>query len=163
MEHCGRWGRRCPRCTSPRAPPRGLRPAPAPPARRRRVASPLACPCRHARTLREPRARRRGPPRARHRTSSRAHSLGRVVETPSHALLQEILPEGLAKPDDIPAEIFDYALGLFLEGRRLDMRAMARDLRIGRATLYRRVEGKAHLLDGVIWWLTRHLIVHALS
>lgn len=74
-----------------------------------------------------------------------------------------ILPEGLAKPADIPEDIFDAALGVFLESRRLDMRALAGQLGIGRATLYRRAGGRDRLLGEVIWWLTRHLIARALK
>jgi AcrR family transcriptional regulator len=92
----------------------------------------------------------------------------RVAETASHAgadaLLARVLPEGLAKPADIPPEIFDAALAGFVAGRRLDMRALARELGIGRATLYRRVRDREHVLGEVIWWLTRHAIarsVHA--
>ena len=75
----------------------------------------------------------------------------------------EILPEGLAYPPDVPEEIFERALAIFLEERRLDMRALALDLGISRATLYRRVSGRDHLLGQVIWFLTRAALVRALE
>jgi AcrR family transcriptional regulator len=89
-----------------------------------------------------------------------------MVETASHGgggLLDEVLPEGLAKPPDIAPEIFDAALGVFLGHRRLDMRALADQLGIGRATLYRRVHGREHLLGEIMWWLTRHAIARAVE
>jgi AcrR family transcriptional regulator len=89
-----------------------------------------------------------------------------MAETVSHGggdLLAEVLPEGLGKPEDVPPEIFDAALGVFLDHRRLDMRALADQLAIGRATLYRRVQGRDHLLGEVMWWLTRHAIARAVE
>ena len=74
-----------------------------------------------------------------------------------------ILPEGLEPPESVPPEIFAAALGGFLDCRRLDMRALAGELGISRATLYRRVSGRDHLLSEVIWFLTRHAIMRALA
>ena len=74
-----------------------------------------------------------------------------------------IVPEGVAKPESIPEEIFDAALRTFLEERRLDMRALAGELGISRATLYRRVGGRDHLLGQVMWFLTRIAMVRALE
>jgi AcrR family transcriptional regulator len=78
-------------------------------------------------------------------------------------LMSALVPEALDKPDSIPAEIFDAALAVFLSGRRLDMRALAQHLGIGRATLYRKVGDRDRLLGEVLWWLTRHAIARALE
>jgi len=79
----------------------------------------------------------------------------------SQAELEEILPEGIDPPADIPEDVFNAALGTFLDCRRLDMRALAGELGIARATLYRRVAGRDHLLGAVIWYLTRHALQRA--
>jgi len=75
----------------------------------------------------------------------------------------EVIPDGLAPPDDVPGPIFAAATTTFLDGRRLDMRALAGELGIGRATLYRRVGGRDHLLGAVLWYLTRRAIGRAMS
>lgn len=77
--------------------------------------------------------------------------------------LELVLPEGLEPPEEIPAEIFDAALAEFLECRRLDMRALAGELGIGRATLYRKAGNRDRLLGEVIWWLTRHALARAID
>jgi AcrR family transcriptional regulator len=74
----------------------------------------------------------------------------------------EVIPDGLAPPGDVPAPIFDAATATFLAGRRLDMRALAAELGIGRATLYRRVGGRDHLLGAVLWYLTRRAMSRAM-
>jgi AcrR family transcriptional regulator len=74
-----------------------------------------------------------------------------------------ILPEGVAPPEDIPAEVFVAALQTFLELRRLDMRALAGELGMGRSSLYRKVRSRDHLLGAVLWYLTRRAIVRALE
>lgn len=66
-----------------------------------------------------------------------------------------LIPGGTEPPTDIPPEIFTAAVRTFLEERRLDMRALAGELGISRATLYRRVGGRDHLLGQAIWYLTR--------
>lgn len=73
----------------------------------------------------------------------------------------EIIPMGVEPPEDIPRDIFDAALGTFRGRRRLDMRALAGELGISRATLYRRVGGRDHLLGEVIWYLTRRSLARA--
>lgn len=76
---------------------------------------------------------------------------------------EPIVPEGTARPETIPPEIFEAALVTFLDERRLDMRALAGELGISRATLYRRVGGRDHLLGEVMWYLTRIAMVRALD
>jgi hypothetical protein len=73
----------------------------------------------------------------------------------------EILPMGIEPPEEIPSDIFEAALATFRDRRRLDMRALAIDLGISRATLYRRVGGRDHLLGEVIWYLTRRSLARA--
>jgi AcrR family transcriptional regulator len=74
-----------------------------------------------------------------------------------------IVPHGIARPESIPREIFDAALRTFLDGRRLDMRALAGELGISRATLYRRAGDRDHLLGQVMWYLTRVAMVRAID
>lgn len=59
----------------------------------------------------------------------------------------------------IPAEIFAAAVAAYESGQRLDMQSLARRLGVGRATLYRRAGNREQLLDEVIWWRARHLLV----
>jgi AcrR family transcriptional regulator len=44
---------------------------------------------------------------------------------------------------------------VYRERRRLDMRALAAELGMGRATLYRKVGNRDRLLGEVLWYLTR--------
>jgi AcrR family transcriptional regulator len=74
-----------------------------------------------------------------------------------------IVPDGMARPESIPSEIFDAALRTFLGERRLDMRALASELDISRATLYRRAGDRDHLLGQVMWFLTRIAMVRAID
>jgi len=53
-----------------------------------------------------------------------------------------------------PDEVFDAALKRFLAQRRVDMRSLAAELGIGRATLYRRAGGRDQVLGHVLWYLT---------
>ena len=72
---------------------------------------------------------------------------------------QAVLPGGAAVPAGIPAEIFAAAVDTFVAGQRLDMRSLARRLGVARATLYRRVGNREHLLDELLWWRARRLLV----
>jgi len=74
-----------------------------------------------------------------------------------------VLPEGIGPPVDIPSEIFVVALQTFLEMRRLDMRALAGELGMGRSSLYRKVGSRDQLLGAVLWYLTRRAIVRAVE
>jgi AcrR family transcriptional regulator len=58
-------------------------------------------------------------------------------------------------PSDIPPDIFEAAVDTFLDCRRLDMRALAVDLGISRATLYRHAGGRDRLLGEVLCYRTR--------
>jgi AcrR family transcriptional regulator len=70
-----------------------------------------------------------------------------------------VVPEGIAAPAKIPAEIFASAVDAYVSGQRLDMQSLARRASVGRATLYRRVGNREQLLDEVIWWRARRLLV----
>lgn len=72
---------------------------------------------------------------------------------------QVIVPEGIAPPATVPAGIFTAAVDAYVSGQRLDMQSLARRVGIGRATLYRRAGNREQLLDAVIWWRARHLLV----
>jgi AcrR family transcriptional regulator len=74
-----------------------------------------------------------------------------------------VLPEGVGPPADIPPAIFVAALQTFLEMRRLDMRALAAELGMGRSSLYRKVRSRDELLGAVLWYLTRRAIVRAVE
>ena len=69
--------------------------------------------------------------------------------------LAALVPGGTEPPEEIPPEIFHAALATYRERRRLDMRALAGDLGMGRATLYRKVGNRDRLLGEVMWYLTR--------
>jgi AcrR family transcriptional regulator len=70
-----------------------------------------------------------------------------------------IVPGGAAAPAALPAEIFTAAVDAFAAGQRLDMRSLAGRLGVARATLYRRAGNREHLLDEVLWWRARRLLV----
>lgn len=60
-------------------------------------------------------------------------------------------------------EIFDAAMRRFLERRRVDMRSLAVELGMGRATLYRRVGSRDQLLGQVLWQLTQRSLQRAVK
>jgi AcrR family transcriptional regulator len=62
---------------------------------------------------------------------------------------------GAARDQVGPLDVFREARRRFLEGRRLDMQELARDLRISRATLYRWVGDREQLLGEILWALAR--------
>jgi AcrR family transcriptional regulator len=64
-------------------------------------------------------------------------------------------------PADIPTDIFEAALATYLDCRRLDMRALAGELGISRATLYRHAGDRDRLLGEVIWYRTRQALALA--
>ena len=70
-----------------------------------------------------------------------------------------IVPGGAAVPAGIPAEIFAAAVDAFVAEQRLDMRSLARRLGVARATLYRRAGNREQLLDEMLWWRARRLLV----
>ncbi len=73
--------------------------------------------------------------------------------------VRAIVPGGAAAPAGIPAEIFAAAVDTFVAGQRLDMRSLARRLGVARATLYRRAGNRDQLLDEMLWWRARRLLV----
>src|SRR5947208_13362793 len=79
----------------------------------------------------------RNSPRSKHSVRCLA------VSVPDTAVAREsaagLLPEGTDPPEEIPPEIFAAALKTILGCLRLDMRSLAAELHIGRATLYRKV------------------------
>jgi AcrR family transcriptional regulator len=80
---------------------------------------------------------------------------------PSLRDLAALLPEGTDPPADVPSDIFQAAMHTFLEQRRVDMRSLAEELGIGRATLYRRAGSRDRLLGQVLWYLTRRNLARA--
>lgn len=81
----------------------------------------------------------------------------------SSADVRAIVPEGLAPPAAVPADVFAAAMECYSEGRRLDMQALARELGMARATLYRRVGNREQLLDDVVWFRSRRALVDAVQ
>jgi AcrR family transcriptional regulator len=75
--------------------------------------------------------------------------------------VRTVVPEGLAPPDTVPPDVFAAATECYSAGRRLDMQALARELGIARATLYRRVGNRERLLDDVVWFRSRRALVEA--
>jgi AcrR family transcriptional regulator len=70
-----------------------------------------------------------------------------------------VVPQGTAAPAHVPADVFAAAAAAYAAGRRLDMQSLARRLGVGRATLYRRAGNREELLDEVLWWRARRLLV----
>lgn len=75
-----------------------------------------------------------------------------------HDDARAVVPEGVAAPARIPAQIFASAVDAYVSGQRLDMQSLARRAGVGRATLYRRVGNREQLLDEVLWWRARRLL-----
>ncbi len=73
------------------------------------------------------------------------------------------LPEGTAPPPDIPADAFAAALDAYENCRQLDMSALAAELGVARATLYRRVGSRQRLLGEVLWYRSRQVIAAAIA
>ena len=76
-----------------------------------------------------------------------------------HDDARAVVPEGTAPPARIPAEIFASAVDAYASGQRLDMQSLARRAGVGRATLYRRAGNREQLLDEVIWWRARRMLI----
>ena len=76
----------------------------------------------------------------------------------SHDDVRRVLPDGTGTPAMVPGPIFAAAVDAFVAGQRLDMRSLARRIRVARATLYRRVGNREQLLDQVLWWRSRRLL-----
>jgi AcrR family transcriptional regulator len=85
---------------------------------------------------------------------------GRSGTASGHDDARAVVPQGTAVPATVPPGIFNDAVDAYVSGLRLDMQSLARQAGVGRATLYRRVGNREHLLDEVIWWRARRLLVH---
>lgn len=82
---------------------------------------------------------------------------------PADATAGGLVPQGGDPPADIPPEIFQAAVHTFLDMRRIDMRAMAGELGMARATLYRRAGPRDRLLGEVLWFFTRRGMLQAIE
>ncbi|MFT4081630.1 MAG: QsdR family transcriptional regulator [Nocardioides sp.] len=71
-----------------------------------------------------------------------------MVDTP----LARRLAETPARPD--PLSAFKIARHAFLEGRRIEMQELAAEVGVNRATLFRWVGSRDHLLTEVVWSVT---------
>jgi AcrR family transcriptional regulator len=69
-----------------------------------------------------------------------------------------LVPGGTGPPRGLPLGIFVAAATAYQARQRLDMKSLARDLGISRATLYRRAGNREQLLDEVIWWRARQML-----
>ena len=97
---------------------------------------------------------------------TRVSSTARSGRTSSAARLSDsraVVPEGVAAPESVPADVFAAAVDSWVSGQRLDMQGLARKLGVGRATLYRRAGNREQLLDEVLWWRGRHALVDAVQ
>jgi AcrR family transcriptional regulator len=83
-----------------------------------------------------------------------------LEETPAFRAAQERDAE-LSRIQATPAGAFRAARRTFLRCERLDMRALAAELRISRATLYRWCGHRDHLLSDVLWSLSHQLFEQA--
>src|SRR3712207_5482751 len=84
-----------------------------------------------------------------------------VAEEHPPRSLETILPDGIGRPDDLPAEVFDAALATYMDCRRLDMGQLATQLGMSRATLWRKVGSRDRLLGEVLWYRVRLGIAEA--
>jgi AcrR family transcriptional regulator len=73
------------------------------------------------------------------------------VDTATRTPLQELLEGASGRPPAL--EAFTRARRTFLDGQRVDMGVLARDLGVNRATLYRWVGSRDQLLVEVLWSL----------
>ena len=74
---------------------------------------------------------------------------------------QLVVPEGVGPPASIPATVFAAAMHAYVSEQRLDMRALARELGIGRATLYRQAGNRESLIDELVWFRSRKALTDA--
>ena len=68
---------------------------------------------------------------------------------------------GLTRTRPTPAAAFHAARRMYLKGRRVDMRALAAELEISRATLYRWTGQREQLLSDVLWSLSDEIFEQA--
>lgn len=68
---------------------------------------------------------------------------------------------GLTRIRPTPAAAFRAACGMYLEGRRVDMRALAAEVGVSRPTLYSWTGSREKLLSDVVWWLSDQLFERA--
>lgn len=76
--------------------------------------------------------------------------------------IAHLIPQGVAPPQDIPADIFAHAMSVYESEQRIDMRSLANDLGIARRTLYRKVRDRNHLLGEIHWFNSRRILIEAL-
>lgn len=83
-----------------------------------------------------------------------------LVETPAFRAAQDRDAE-LSRTRATPAGAFRAARRMFLRGERFDMRALAAELHVSRATLYRWCGHREQLLSDVLWSLSHQLFERA--
>jgi len=83
-----------------------------------------------------------------------------ATETPAFRAARERDAE-LSRTQATPAGAFRAARRMFLRGERLDMRSLAAELGISRATLYRWCGHRDRLLSDVLWSLSHELFEQA--
>jgi AcrR family transcriptional regulator len=94
--------------------------------------------------------------------SARPASLARERAQDTLAFRDAAQPDASAsRTQATPADAFVAARRMFLKGQRLDMRSLAAELQISRATLYRWCGDRERLLGDVIWSLSHGLFEQA--
>lgn len=83
-----------------------------------------------------------------------------VDESPALKAARDPTAE-LSRTQATPAAAFRAARRMYLEGRRLDMQALAAELGVSRATLYRWTGHRDQLLADVLWTLSNDLFERA--
>jgi AcrR family transcriptional regulator len=86
---------------------------------------------------------------------------GRRPRAPSPTALERHLADPGDRRQATPTDALLAARRRFLRGQRVDMNELARELGIGRATLYRWVGGRDQLLGEVLWSLAEQGLARA--
>ncbi len=78
--------------------------------------------------------------------------------------LRQFIVRGASRiRNDIPDDIFFYAVDTLLDKRRLDLTKMAADLGVSRMTIYRKVKDRDDLIGAVLLYLLQFLLQVAIQ
>jgi len=85
------------------------------------------------------------------------HPIGSIAMNAAH----DAEPPELARTSSTPAAAFHAARRIYLKGQRLDMQALASELGVSRATLYRWTGPREELLSDILWSLSDQIFEQA--